>query len=258
MNENLKISTPRNYKERFEFELTVGDNIICQRYFKINNFYPKSLNSYELTEALRRCVTTIDNDLKMKTQAYLEMYAPTVFNSEDEMMNYLSNPNNVARMSLGEGLVVRGNKETDYVLVNDGQVKPLGYKFDDGELTEMSPELNKVTYKFAFKVDGREVASMIWDGYYPKFVRDKIDLSNKRGKFDNEDPSRLSFEQYLLYKMVQGKSDLIYGIIMHICTACSYVEDKTYTTNIDDILDGWKQSRHCHNLRVIQSKLENN
>lgn len=257
MSENLKTNSPRNYKERFEFELTVGDNIICQRYFRINNFNPKSLRSYELTEALRRCVTTIDNDLKMKTQAYLEMYAPMVFNSEEEMKNYLSNPSNLTRLTLGEGIVVRNNKETDYVLVDGGNVRELGYKFDDGELTEISPELNKVSYKFAFKVDGRESAAIVWDGYYPKFVRDKIDLSNKRGKFENEDPNRLSFEQYLLHKMVQGKSDLIYGIIMHICTACSYAEDKTYTTDIDDILDGWKQSRHCHNLRVVQSKTEN-
>ena len=83
MNENQKNSVPRNYKERFEFELTVGENIICQRYFRINNFNPKSLKSYELIEALRKCVTTIDNDLKMKTQAYLEMYAPLVFETEE-------------------------------------------------------------------------------------------------------------------------------------------------------------------------------
>ena len=73
-----------------------------------------------------------------------------------------------------------------------------------------------------------------------------------------EDPNRLSFEQYLLYKMVQGKSDLIYGIIMHICTACSFSEEVKYTTNPDDIMAGWKQSRHCDSLRVIQVKTENN
>ena len=139
MSENQKVNEPRNYKERFEFELTVGGNIICQRYFRINNFNPQSLRSYEITEALRRCVRTIDNDLTNKTNAYLEMYAPMVFNSEAEMYKYLSNPYNVSRMTLGEGIVIRGNKETDYVLVEDGKVKSLGYKFDDGELTETDP-----------------------------------------------------------------------------------------------------------------------
>jgi hypothetical protein len=183
------------------------------------------------------------------------MFAPMVFQSEDEMNQFLANPYNVSRMTLGEGIVVRGNKETDYVLIDNGVVKPLGYKFDDGELSEVSPEVNKVVYKFAFKVDGREAAAMVWEGYYPKFVRDKIDLSNKRGRFETEDPSRLSFEQYLLYKMVQGKSDLVYGIIKHICTACSYSENDEYTTNPDDILTSWVHSKKMDDLRII--KFEN-
>lgn len=251
MNENQKNNAPRNYKERFEFELTVGENIICQRYFRINNFNPKSLKSYELIEALRKCVTTIDNDLKMKTQAYLEMYAPLVFETEEEMRKQLSNPEYYNTLTLGEGIVVKGNKTTDYVLGADGEAKELGYKFDDGELTENTAEMNKVTYKFAFKVDGVEVASMIWDGYYPKFVRDKIDLSNKRGKFEGDDPSRLSFEQYLLYKMVKGKSDLIYGIIMHICTACSYADNGDYTTKSNEIIKKWNDSRVRQTYRII-------
>ena len=251
MSENQKNNAPRNYKERFEFELTVGDNIICQRYFRINNFNPKSLKSYEIVEALRKCVTTIDNDLKMKTQAYLEMYAPLVFESEEQMYNFLSNPKNNEGLTIGEGVVVKGNKTTDYVLGANGEVKELGYKFDDGELTEASPEMNKVTYKFAFKVDGREAASMIWDGYYPKFVRDKIDLSNKRGKFENDDPNRLSFEQYLLYKMVKGKSDLIYGIIMHICNACSFSETSEYITEPNEIIKMWSNSRKRGAYRLI-------
>ena len=233
MSENQKTFAPRSYKERFEFELTVGENIICQRYFRINNFNEESLRSYELIEALRRCVRTIDNDLKLKTQTYLELYAPMVFNTEDEMYAFMANPHNSRRLSLGEGIVVRGNKTTDYVLADECKVRALGYKF-------------------AFKIDGREVAAMTWDGYYPKFVRDKIDLSNKRGKFDGDDTTRLSFEQYLLYKMVQDKSDLIYGLIMHICTACSLPEGEEYTTDPDEIIENWKESRRCVNMRFVK------
>ena len=102
---------------------------------------------------------------------------------------------------------------------------------------------NKVTYKFAFKVDGREACAVVWDGYYPKFVRDKIDLSNKRGKFDEDEIDRLSFEQYLLYKMVQDKSDLVYGLIKNICQACSFDESKgSYTTKPNAIMDGWNET----------------
>ena len=94
MTENKKSNEPRDYKERFEFVLTTGGNIICQRYFRINNFNPTSLKSYELTEALRSCVRTIDKDLRDKTQAYLEMYAPKTFDTADEMRAFVANPEN--------------------------------------------------------------------------------------------------------------------------------------------------------------------
>lgn len=222
-----KSSEPRDYKERFEFVLTTGGNIICQRYFRINNFNPKSLQSYELTSAIRSCVATIDEDLKEKTQVYLELYAPQVFNSESEMNEFFSKTENKKRIRHGHGIVVKGNDETDYVWMGD-VAKPLGSKFDNGELTDGVN--NKTTYKFAFKVDGREVCSMIWEGSYPKFVRDKIDISNKWAKFNPEDVDRLSMEQYLLYKMGEGRVDLVYGIIKSICIACSYAENEPYTT----------------------------
>jgi hypothetical protein len=248
MTEIKKSVESKDYKERFEFELTVGNNIICQRYFRINNFNPTSLMSYELTDAVRRCVATIDRDLKDKTHSYLEIYAPKIFNSIDEMANFVNNPYNKRYLTLGEGLVVRGDKYTDYVYTDkaDGYMA-LGYKFDDGEITEVPIDENKATYKFAFKVDGREACTVIWDGYYPKFVRDKIDLSNKRGKFEDDEIGRLSFEQYLLHKMVQGKSDLVFGLIKNICMACGNPDNNSYTTDIDGIQEGWYM-RNQYNL----------
>jgi hypothetical protein len=241
MTENKKSNEPRDYKERFEFVLTTGGNIICQRYFRINNFNPTSLKSYELTEALRSCVRTIDKDLRDKTQAYLEMYAPKTFDTADEMRAFVANPENADRFSYGEGLVVRGNALTDYVYAGDGVVKELGYKFDDGEITENSVQSNKTEYKFAFKIDGKEVSAIGWTGYYPKFICDKIDLSNKRGKYDGDDVDRLSFEQYLLYKMVEGKNDLIWGLIKNICYACSFLNSNDYTTTVEGIYEGWNR-----------------
>lgn len=251
MSEIKKSVEPKDYKERFEFELTVGNNIICKRYFRINNFNPTSLRSYELTDAVRNCVAVIDRDLKDKTHTYLEMYAPKVFNTVEEMEAFVADPSNADRFTLGEGLVVRGNTKTDYVYTKNNTVCELGYKFDDGELTETPVADNKVTYKFAFKVDGREACAVVWDGYYPKFVRDKIDLSNKRGKFDEDEIGRLSFEQYLLYKMVQDKSDLVYGLIKNICQACSFDENKgSYTTKPYAIMDGWNETSAKNLWRV--------
>lgn len=240
MLETKKQSTePRDYKERFEFVLTTGGNIICQRYFRINNFNPKSLGSYELTSAIRHCAAVIDNDLKDKTAVYLEYFAPKTFNTIEEMEAFVADEANRHRFSKGEGLVVRGNTVTDYAYAGDGKVKPLGFKFDDGELTQNDAMTNKNTYRFTFKVDGRDACSVEWDGYYPKFVRDKIDLANKRGKFSEEELDHLSFEQYLLYKMVEGRGDLVFGLIKSICIACSYQNAADYTTGLDDIIKDW-------------------
>lgn len=229
----------RDYKERFEFVLTTGGNIICQRYFKINNFNPASLKSYELTSAVRNCAAVINRDLNDKTHEYLSIYAPRIFSTVQEMEDYLSKPKNQIGMTQGEGIVVKSNQETDYIYIGEGQTKEMGYKFDDGELTTNTVEENKTTYRFAFKVDGRDACVIEWDGYYPKFVRDKIDLSNKRGKFDESDVDRLTFEQYLLYRMVKGKNDLVYGLIKNICYACSYQDKLYYTTDVDDIMSCW-------------------
>lgn len=251
MGENRKQSSePRDYKERFEFVLTTGGNIICQRYFKINSFNPTVLKSYELTSALRKCAAVIDRDLKDKAQVYLETYAPRVFSSEEEMKTYFQNPKHCTELCLGEGIVIRGNEKTDYFW--DGE-KPvaIGSKFDDGEMTTSTPDDNKTTYKLAFKVDGREASSITWDGNYPKFMRDKIDLSNKRFRFENEDKNRLSLEQYTLYKMVDGKSDLVYGIIKTICAACSIQDSSKYTTEPDKIMDAWNKDSVKINLNAI-------
>ena len=75
----------RDFKERFEFKLTVGENIICQRYFKINNFNPLSLSSFELTNVMRYLADMVDTDLKDKSQVYLDIMAPMIFHTEEEM-----------------------------------------------------------------------------------------------------------------------------------------------------------------------------
>jgi len=251
MVENKKpFETQRDYKERFEFVFTTDGNIICQRYFKINNFNPVSLRSYDLTSAIRKCAAIIDQDLKDKSQVYLSIYAPRIFETQQEMEEYVSKDENFKDMTIGEGLIVRNNPNTDFVLCPDKTVRALEDKFDEGEFSQFKPEVNQSNYKFAFKVDGREVCVITWDGCYPKFVRDKIDLSNKRGKFSG-DTEHLSFEQYLLYMMVKGKSDLVYGLIKQICYACSYSDSKDYITNTDDIITEWNNDSQRLSYRII-------
>lgn len=217
----------RDYKERFEFKLTVDDNIICQRYFKISNFNEYSLKSVNLSDVINDCVRTIDNDLKSKTISYLEVFSPMNFNSVEEMDKFFEDENNRKRMRIGNGIVVK-DEPFDYAWSEDGP-KKLTFKFDDGELFTSENDNAATTYKFAFLVDGKEVCARIWEGVYPKYIRNSIDLSNKRGKQSEEDIFHLNFEQYLDYQIVKGRTDLVWGLIKDICSVCCYRNNNDYT-----------------------------
>ena len=129
MFDKRRLPVARDYKERFEFKLTVGQNIICQRYFKIRDFNWTSLYSEDLMDSIRRCVEMIDKDLKSKTLDYLEYFAPHYFNSVEEMTEYFSQPNNKNRVRPGHGIVVK-NAVNDYYLNknNKQQLFPLKTK----------------------------------------------------------------------------------------------------------------------------------
>ena len=108
--------------------------------------------------------------------------------------------------------------------------KALKEAFDKGEFTNPLTEEDWQDYKFAFFDNGKEVCSTIWRSCYPRPVRNSIDLSNKKGKCDDkEELSRLSFDRYVQYKMVEGKPDNVWNIIKAICDTCSN-EDSWYTT----------------------------
>ena len=75
----------------------------------------------------------------------------------------------------------------------------------------------------------REVATIVWTGVYPKYVRNSIDLSNKRGRFENVNVMTLGFDQYLVYKIFSGRQDLVYRFIKEIQVTCSNSSDSWYT-----------------------------
>ena len=217
------------FKERFEFRLTVGDDIICQRYFRIGNFNPTSLKSNDLANSIRECAEMIDNDLKSKSLIYLEIFAPRIFKDMEEFERYIENENNRDSLVRGEGVVIRTVKDHDFAWNGVDNLVPLDFKFEDGEFSEPLTEDDYVTYKFAFLDYGREVCSTTWVGVYPRFVRNSIDLSNKRGKLDPEDLYSVGFEQYILYKLVEGRSDLVWKLVKEICYTCSDSDDSAYT-----------------------------
>lgn len=240
MIETKKSVEAKDFKERFEFKLTVGDNIICQRYFKIFNFNENSLKSLELADCVKDLAKVIDKDLKDKTHIFMEMMCPMVFNTEEEMNKFFADPYNHRFVRGGHGIVVKSNLEHDYawkhVLDKDGNtvggsVMPLTFKFDDGEFTKVLAPEDYVEYKLTFLDEGREVCSTVWTGIYPRYVRNSIDLTNKRGRFDKVDVYSLGFEAYMSYKIFSGRPDLVYKVIKEIQTVCSCSDNSWYTLN---------------------------
>lgn len=225
----LERPTSQIRKERFEFKLTVNDNIICQRYFKINSFNENSLKSIELKDTIDFCVGLIDNDLKSKSRVYTWHTAPLVFNSKTEMDSWLCNPNHTDRIRFGESLYLR-DSTIEYWWDGEKAVKS-EMVLNDGEFSSPIDE-TPVVFKFVFLDSGKEIYTKVWDGnFYPKFIRNGVDLSNKKGKFDGDDVTKLNFESSLLHYMVNDKTDLVSVIIKEICDICTVNSKKWYTTS---------------------------
>ena len=238
---------PTDYKEPYEFRLLIGDSIICQRYFRINNFNKASLSSLELTDAIRYCARMIDEDLKSKTRVYSWYMAPMVFTSEEEMRNWFANPNNAAKVRLYENISIKDEKNTEYTW-NGTSLVECEKKIFDGTFTNDLTEKDTLTYEFAFYVNDEKVVSTIFDGVYPYFIRRNIDLSNTRGKFEGEDLSRLTFESYILNRLVYDRPDLIKKIVKEICNTCSMPYDSDYTQTESFFNEKGKETKYVLNF----------
>jgi hypothetical protein len=219
---------PADYKEPYEFRLLIGDNIICQRYFRINNFNPLSLHSVELTDVIRSCGRLIDEDLKSKSRVYTWHIAPFVFTDEEEMRQWFSKPENAAKVRLYENIALTDESGKEFTWDGETLIE-CEKKINDGTFTVPIQEKDVLTYEFAFYVNDKKIVSTIFDGIYPYFIRRNIDLSNTRGKFENDDLSRLSFESYILNRLVYDRQDLIKRIVKDICYVCSATDNNYYT-----------------------------
>ena len=243
------------YKERFEFRLTVGDDIICQRYFRIGNFNPLSLKSAELAETIRNCGETINKDLKSKSLIYLEIFAPRIFDSMEQFEKYIKSEKNRKSFVRGEGIVIRGEDDHDFAWNGVDGLIPLTFKFEEGEFSKPLTDDDYVTYKFSFLDYGREVCSYSWVGVYPRFVRNSIDLSNKRGKLNPDEIYRVGFEQYILHKLVEGRSDLVWKLVKEICYTCSENTDSWYTLT-EEFADTDSGKVYLYNNKTFSKKIK--
>jgi hypothetical protein len=222
-------------KERFEFVLTINGNIVCQRYFRINGFRNDSLRSLELVDAIDRCVTIIDNDLKAKSLIYLQCAAPQVFDTVEEMEKWVNHPRTRQfDIEVPSYVVV---KETDETFVWGGkEMEKYDKYFNTADF--LQPSEGECVLKFAFLDNGREVCAKTWNGgVYPRFIRTNIDLSNSRNKYEGGD-TFAPFESAIIKLFNESRTDLIPVIVKEICNCCSSKDGYTTSDDYKTVVNG--------------------
>ena len=216
-----KVVDNEAYKERFQFLLWVNDNIICQRYFKINGYNNDSLRSLQFKETMDNVTKMIQDDLLSKSRIFMWYtreepikmtgFVKDIENCNDSDVILLTSPSYDGKVELTNGAIV----DKSYFNYPDGTE-------DSYSDNEKLPEWD-VTFKFQMLVDEKPVYERIWDGtVYPKYVRNGVDLTNSDILYKDKEPSSLHFSYAIIRHMTLGKIDLVYHIIKQICEVMSY------------------------------------
>lgn len=218
------------YKERFQFIVYSNDNIICQRYFRINGFNSDSIGSVELCQTLEECVQMIKEDLEYKSFVY-----QTIVNDEPvKLTGFLEDPATISDLCHLTSSMIDGE-----IVLSDGREIEKTYLQYDSRADDVygdSEQLNPwdVTFKFEFRVDDRTVYERIWDGtVYPKHIRNSVDLSNSGANMNPSSIQLNSIDGVLQYVKI-GRPNLVYLIIKKIVGIMSggYDNPEKYTNTI--------------------------
>lgn len=224
-------ATKNVIKERFEFILTINNNIVCQRYFKIPILNDRSLYSKELFETFNYCVGLIQRELNSKTNVYNWYAAPQIFSDMVEFAEWTEK--HPTTMPVPTYVVI---KSEGSVYIWDGEkISPYGRKFTLTDFIGERKDENECTLKFTVIDNGTEefaprlLYSRAWDAtMYPRFVRNNIDLSNQKNKYANDEEH---FYDFLLMNMINfNRGDLVFKIISEICNTCADRVNSHYTT----------------------------
>lgn len=197
-----------SYKERFQFIFSLNENIICQRYFKINGFNEDSIESVELRDAIDEIVEMIKNDLVSKSRSYM----------------WYTREEPLKMTGFGKTWL-----DDAYIKEKSGEATFFKYppEICDTYGDTERPQPYEFTFKFEFVMDDKPIYQCVWDGgVYPRYVRNSVDLTNSNHLYKERDPLSLPFSIAVIRAMTLGKQDLIYTIIRKICdtTSVTYTE----------------------------------
>ena len=210
------------FRDRFRFLFSANDNIVCERFFKINYFNNASVFSEELGDTIRNIVGRIQADMESKSRIHTWYTDP----SPVKLTGF--KPDGMGFAEEGGTYLVYDTPNTPKEI--EEEVKPYDVTFKFDFQMAQNVEMNQEDGKPSFS-NYKSLYCVIWDGtVYPKDVRNSVDLSNSMSSYRNCDVSAMNFIRTLNYRMILGKSDLIYETIKRICDTTSG-EGKTYTNS---------------------------
>lgn len=210
-------------KGRFEFVLYINDLPVCRRNFRNDGYIEKSVYTKQFKQEIDRIVELIDNDLKSKSRVYT-------------WYNYYHGLYDVKNGRF----VPNTTNEAEYP------------RYVSEEFLQPLPKEGEIVFKFAVYDNGKEVISKIWDGrYYPAWVRNNIDLTNRQVKITTKDGKVIICDKdkyftdndrsmpgdvYILRSMIIDKEDLALQIQKFIYETTSsydgyYEKLSDYTTS---------------------------
>lgn len=248
---NTKNSEPAREirKERFEFELTINGNMICQRYFRINNFNERSVRSVEFIDTVRACAELIEENLKSKSEIYVRHMTPLIFDDESQMKQWFEDEHNIEALDVhyGAWIIIRGKGGHEYVWLGGDNFMDEGVRTEYNEFVDAPDDEQETVFRFRVIDNGYDyiknptkkvIGEVMWDGnQYPRFIRNGVDISNGwvrgKNKYEDMDISKLSHEMSLYYWCNVGQSDLVPVIIRDICEVCSEEDRSIYTVKMD-------------------------
>lgn len=217
------------YKSKFQFLIWVNDNVICQRYFKINGFNEESIYTEEFSNCMNGIVRSIQEDLESKSRVFMW------YTNKSEPMKIQGFISIEEAKKYGRDFLslISDSSISGKIQAPDGKIfnkEYLNYALDSVNEYEVErPKEGEFIFKFSFLIDDVPVFEKIWDGnVYPKFVRNGVDLTNNYAFYNDKDVSALSFGAAIIRYMQKGKVNLISDFIRRICETLSNTFSEKY------------------------------
>lgn len=179
-------------QERFEFEVTMNDILICRRYFKVYNFIEGSMETVDFKETVDAIVKMIDDDMKSKSRVYTWfMYNPEDDKPESEFNQPLLEP-----WECTFKFTIYDRKREVFSKIWDGYAYP-----------------RSVRQKIDFT------------NKFVKFIKDGQMFTYEKEPYFEAHKGRMHWEMELLRAQIVDKEDILAKITKMICKVCSPIKE---------------------------------